>query len=98
MEDRLISDSTEFFAPVENMPLNRLAKTTTVNVKGRKEVLRADRSLFARMAVNAQTREINIREMSSHPLGPLLWSLATIDGNLAKTAKSKLVSISERMW
>ena len=48
------------------------------------------------MAVIAQTRKMNMREVLSYPLGPLLWSLATIDGSLTKTPKSKLVSVLEK--
>ena len=99
MEERLISNNTDFFEPIKRHAIKSfkdLAKTVKINIKGKEEILRADRSLFARMAVIAQTREMNMREVLSHPLGPLPWSLATINGSLAKTPKSKLVLVLEK--
>ena len=99
MEERLISNNTDFFEPIKRHAIKSfkdLTKTAKINIKGKEEILRADRSLFARMAVIAQTREMNMREVLSHPLGPLPWSLATIDGSLAKTPKSKLVLVLEK--
>ena len=35
-------------------------------------------------------------EVLSHSLGPVPWSLATTDGNLAETQKSKLTEALEK--
>jgi len=53
-------------------------------------VLNADRALFAQMIVFAEAWQLIIKEMLSHPLCPLPWSLAAPDGSLKKTAKSSL--------
>ena len=53
-------------------------------------ILRADRALFAQMIVIAETRELSMSTVLSHPLGPLPWSLATDDGSLRKNKKSSL--------
>ena len=53
-------------------------------------VLKADRALFAQMIVIAEARQLSMKEVLSHPLGPLPWSLAAPDGSLKKTAKSSL--------
>ena len=53
-------------------------------------VLKADRTLFAQMIVIAEARQFSVKEVLSHPLGPLLWSLAAPDGTLKKTAKLSL--------
>ena len=53
-------------------------------------VLKADCALFAQMIVIAEVRQLNMKEVLSHPLGPLPWSLAAPDGSLKKTAKSSL--------
>lgn len=42
--------------------------------------LKADRRLFAQMIVIAESRNLQMKEVLSHPLGPLPWSLATPDG------------------
>ena len=40
-------------------------------VQGQQSILKADRILFAHMIVIAQSREIPIKEVLAHPLGPL---------------------------
>ena len=59
-------------------------------VQGQQSILKADRILFADMIVIAQSREIPIKEVLAHPLGPLPWSLANSDGSLRKTNKAAL--------
>ena len=54
-------------------------------------MLKADRDLFARLLVVAQTRDRDLRDVLKYPLGPLPWSLAAVDGSLCKTDKSKLL-------
>ena len=53
-------------------------------------VLKADCALFAQMIVIAEARQLSMKKVLSHPLGPLPWSLAASDGSLKKTAKSSL--------
>ena len=53
-------------------------------------LLKADHTLFAQMIVIAEARQLSMKEVLSHPLGPLPWSLAASDGCLKKTAKSSL--------
>ena len=53
-------------------------------------VLNADRKLFAHMILVAENRELDMKEVLSHPLGPLPWSLAYGDGSIRKTIKSVL--------
>ncbi|XP_035662311.1 uncharacterized protein LOC118406391 [Branchiostoma floridae] len=68
-----------------------LNKKVTVKAgKNQEVILKADRRLFAQMIVIAESRNLKMREVLSHPLGPLPWSLATPDGMLRKTNKSSL--------
>ena len=53
-------------------------------------VLKADRTLFAQMIVIAEARQLSMKEVLSHSLGPLPWSLAAPDGSLKNIAKSSL--------
>ena len=48
-------------------------------------IVRADRRLFAQMIVIAETRELTMSSVLSHPLGPFPWALAFPDGSLTKT-------------
>lgn len=66
-------------------------------MQGQQIILKADRNLFAHMIVIAQSREIPIKEVLAHPLGPLPWSLANSDGSLRKTNKAALARELEKM-
>ena len=57
--------------------------------------VRADRTLFARLAVVAQSRSLDMRSVLHYELGPVPWSLATPDGGLVKTDKSCLLHLLE---
>lgn len=42
------------------------------------------------MILIAENRKLQMREVLSHPLGPLPWALSTADGSLRKTNKAAL--------
>lgn len=68
-----------------------LNKMVRVKRKTSKEIiLKADRNLFAQMILIAENRKLQMREVLSHPLGPLPWALSTADGLLRKTNKAAL--------
>ena len=48
------------------------------------------------MTVIAQTRSMDMQEVLKYPLGLLPWSLASTDGTIAKTVKSKLAELVEK--
>ena len=54
--------------------------------------MKADRSLFGRIIVMAERRNLKMDDILSHPLGPLPWALSTPDGLLRKTNKASLAS------
>ena len=58
-------------------------------------MIRADRNLFARLLVIGQSRQMDLRYLLTHELGPLLWSLALPDGSLVKTNKASLSMLLE---
>ena len=45
-------------------------------------VLKANCALFAQMTIIAEARQLSMKKVLSHPLGPLPWSLAASDGSL----------------
>ena len=89
---RLISTEVPFYDPIPKLKLATFDSVSLSSVKiGRREViLKADRYLFAHLLVVAQTRDMDLREVFKYFLGPLPWSLASADGSLCKTVKSKL--------
>ena len=68
-----------------------LNKKVQVKSRTSKEIiLKVDRNLFAQMILIAENRKLQMREVLSHPLGPLPWALSTADGSLRKTNKAVL--------
>ena len=67
-----------------------MTKTKRVKCNRRELILRATTGLYGNMLMMARTRELDMKEVLKYPLGPLPWSIATPDGFLRKTAKSKL--------
>lgn len=65
-------------------------KKGITKASGKEVVLKADRNLFGQMILVAQSRNIDLKEVLAHPLGPIPWSLATPEGSLRKTNKAAL--------
>ena len=59
-------------------------------------MLKADKNLFGMMAVISYSRNLDMKEVLSHPLGSTPWSLATADGTLRKTNKAVLSNNLEK--
>ena len=94
----LLTSKINFYFTLHAMSLktfSSLSKSTPVATGERHAVFRADRNLFARLAVVAQTRNLNMRQVLSYELGPVPFSIASPDGGLVKTAKSKLLPLLE---
>ena len=56
-------------------------------------MLQADRNLFARLLVIGQSQQNCLRDLLTHELGPMPWSLATYNSSLAKKNKSTLAKL-----
>lgn len=79
-------------------PMN-LATFSSMNKWAKKpdevKAIQANRAMFARMLVIAQSHSMDMRYVLQYSLGPLPLSLATADGCLAKTNKAKMLSLLE---
>ena len=53
-------------------------------------IVTADRRLFVKMIVIAETRKLTMSSVLSHSLGPLPWALASPDGSLRKNNNGTL--------
>ena len=94
-EERMesIPQVKKFNDPMEKNKLKTFSsinKKKQVKTTGRSIILKADRSLFGRIIVMAQARDLRMELILAFPLGPLPWSLATPDGFLRKTNKATL--------
>ena len=87
------TNEISFHDPIPKLKLATFDSMPVSSVKiGEKEMmLKADRDLFARLLVVAHTRGMDLQEVFKYSLGPLPWSLASADGSICKTVKSKLL-------
>ena len=95
IEKRLLKSEVPFHDTLPKMKLSTFAsmKLSIVKIGGKQVILKAERDLFARLIVAGQTRETNLRDVFTYSLGPVPWSLASADGSLCKTVKSKLLEV-----
>ena len=99
VEERLVNKTKDFYSPVTRANLKTFssmkAGSTMKMADGRKYILKADSKVFHQMLVIAQTRKLDMRDVLKYSLGPIPWSIATADGMLLKSVKSKLVPAIE---
>ena len=98
VEDRLVKKTTPFYDKLAKMGLltfSSKATKRTVKTSTREVILKADKALFSRLIILAQSRQMNLAAMLEYPLGPLPWALATADGSLVKTNKAALLHLLE---
>lgn len=94
IQKRLVSNEVGVYDAISKLKLTNFTSVTkAVKISGTDVTLKADRNLFARLLVIAQTRDMDLREVFKHSLGPLPWSLASTDGTLGKTDKSKILEL-----
>ena len=63
---------------------SQIKRKSTIQRQAKEIVRKADRSLFGQMLIIAQSRQLHMKDVLSHPLGPLLWALAKGDGKHIK--------------
>ena len=61
-----------------------------IAAKVKEIMLKADENLFGMTNVVAQTRNLGMKNVLSHLLSPMLWSLAAGEGTLRKKSKAVL--------
>ncbi|CAG9769579.1 unnamed protein product [Ceutorhynchus assimilis] len=92
-------DVSQFHSVMQRQNLKTftdLRKQKRIKVNEKELILKADRGLFAQMAIVAERREFDMITVLSHPLGSLPWALAATDGTIRKTNKSKLFELLNR--
>ena len=99
--NRLEADppQTQFYDKMSKLNLKTFSHISSKKLergKAKDVVLKADRSLFGHIILVAESRMLDLRDVLSHPLGPLPWALANADGTLKKTNKSALARHLEK--
>ena len=95
---RIESNEEDLYIPILKMKLKTFASMKmkkSCSVKELNLTLKADRDIFARLLVICGKREISLSDVFAYSLGPIPWSLATLDGSMTKTVKSKLLNAIE---
>ena len=84
VKSRINKSDISFHDPIPKMKLSTFASLSVSKVKigGKEVILKADRDLFARLVIAAQTKNIDLREVFAYTLGPVLWSVASGDESL----------------
>jgi hypothetical protein len=97
-KDRLINNEMgiKFNDPIKKNGLKTFSNMVHVKKKvkttSKEIILSADRRLFGQMLLIAQTRkDLQMKDVFCHPLGPVPWSLAASDGSPRKTNKAVLM-------
>ena len=101
VQDRLVEKKTSFHSPVKKQNLKTFAtqaKSSMVRGKERRNIeITAERNVFGELVILALEHQVSLESVLSYPLGPDPWALATADGALIKTNKSKLMhSLEEK--
>ena len=99
--ERLKNDppAKPFHSPLKTNKLKtftNMCKKKVLKTNGKNVILKADRSLFGRIIVMAQRRNLKMEDILSHPLGPLPWALSTPKGLLRKTNKASLATTLQK--
>ena len=98
VKQRLETSEVNFWDPVPNLKVksfSAMAKKTNVKANDKVITVSADRDLFGRLLIAANTREINLKEVLSYELSAVPFALAHQDGSIRKTTKSVLAKMLE---
>ena len=99
MENNILSSKPDIYAPIKKLNLQTFSsmakKVTTKRKNGEVTELKNSKELFAKMLLIAKNRNLDMKDVLQYSLRPFPLSLATLEGNLVKSTKSKLLNIIE---
>ena len=99
IKKRINSNAVGFWEALPKMKIKTfasLAKKVQVKQSDEKLVkINADRSLFGRLLIASNTRNIDLRDVLTYELSPVPCALAHTDGTLRKSNKSILLTVLE---
>ena len=97
VQNNLISEEPDIFQPIKKNKLPTILNTKAgiKNSAGKETGLKMSRNLFARLLLVAKSRDVDMQNVLSYCHGAYPLSLASVNGSLLKTAKSKLAGILE---
>lgn len=95
-EEKLFSAEGDIFSTIKRNNLKTfgsLVQKPKSSKKLHQVSVESSRNFFARLILLANSREIDMREVLSYSLGNFPLSIASADGGMAKTMKSKLLHV-----
>ena len=99
IQSRLIDKSTKFQDPMKKLRLKTFqsmaVKRVLTSTQKKTIQVKAERNLLGRLLLLSQENAISLEKLFRYPLGPIPWSIASADGSMVKTDKSKLMHLLE---
>ena len=99
MNTNVLCTKPDIYAAIRKTNLKTFSQISTKvnskNGKGDVEAVKNSKRLFAKMLLIARSRDVDMKEVLQYSLRPFPLPLATSDGNLVKTVKSKLLHLIE---
>lgn len=88
-----VDKTVKFHDPMKKQRLHTFtslaAKKTLTSIHKKSAQIKAESNLLGRLLMLSQQHDISLEKLFGNPLGTIPWSLATADGGLVKTDKSK---------
>ena len=99
MKTNIIGEDPNIYSTIKKTNLKTFSylgkKVTSKSTKGKLVAMKNSKILFAKMLLIAKSRNLNIEDVLKYSLRPFPSSLATLEGDLIKTQKSKLLQAVE---
>ena len=99
MKTNILSLKPDIYTPIKKLNLRTFSsvhkKITSKTKNGKIVALKNSKKLFAKMVLIAQNRDLDMKDVLQYSLRPFPSPLATVEGHLVKTAKSKLLNLLE---
>ena len=99
IETHIIGEEPNIYSTIKKTNLRTFSslgkKVTNKGSKGQLVSMKNSKILFAKMLLIARSRNLQLDDVFKYSLRPFPCSLATSEGDLVKTPKSKLVHASE---
>ena len=99
LETHIIGEEPNIYSTIKKTNLRTFSslgkKVTNKGSKGQLVAMKNTRALFAKMLLIAKSRNLQFPDVFKYSLRPFPCSLATSEGDLVKTIKSKLIHVIE---
>lgn len=99
-QERLITNDKQIYEPIKQMKLKTFSDTEKPvlnKAKSENLVLKANSDLLGRMVVVGRANNVDMKNALTHSLHPFPPAVATHEGTITKTDKSKLLRFIEGM-